>query len=62
MTVNVQPKNPFAPASGAELVENQRALSRRTIIVYLGVAVLILVCLLGCQFGIMIGMRIGGGV
>lgn len=52
-------KNPFAPATGVELEENSRALTRRAVIVWVGVAILVLVFCVGVYFGLFVGMRIG---
>ena len=47
--------------TGAELQENKEAMSRRTVIVYLVLAILVFVCLIGLYFGIFIGQRLGLG-
>ena len=57
---NQQKREPFAPAVGAELEENQRAISRRMVIMVIAGFVLLLVCMLGFQFGLLIGQRLGG--
>lgn len=49
----------FSKPTDAELKENQRAMPRRAVIVYVLVGVVIFVCALGVYFGMFIGHRLG---